>query len=370
MIASNYFSIQGKVYIGDRILAPDRDADGFSTVVSGLQWLGNTPKAEITIDMDQIQHKETYTGLRQTDFKQIRSRGATLNMTVETFNHSILSLGLHSNFALVNSGTASNVLLFLWDTVNLRWTELDTDLPVVGKTYQLGYMDNTGNFVRYLNINTETLVITDSTSGTPKTLVKDTNYKVTDVRLGKIKILDITTGGTFAGPLKAAFSFGIVDDIIPTPLKYDRLYPLSHQNVSDFVLRDSALTPVFVPTNLYTLNSDHGSILIPVSSKAAIEALNLTAPVFCRYSFGPSIHVPLVTHDYIHEKWIRFEGINTADRNRPVVLDLYRVLLDPFKSLPLINEELGQYEVTGQAIMDDTKPADGVMGQVGRFVMV
>jgi hypothetical protein len=53
------------------------------------------------------------------------------------------------------------------------------------------------------------VVIKDSTSGTPKTLVAGTNYRLRDSGMfGSIDVLDVSSGGTFTPPLKADYSYG------------------------------------------------------------------------------------------------------------------------------------------------------------------
>ncbi len=39
------------------------------------------------------------------------------------------------------------------------------------------------------------------------------------------------------------------------------------------------------------------------------------------------------------ERWVRFEGLNTADSNREVVIDLSRVAINPAKELSVILDD-------------------------------
>lgn len=53
------------------------------------------------------------------------------------------------------------------------------------------------------------VVIKDSTAGTPKTLLAGTNYTLRDGGLfGSADVLDVTTGGPFVAPIKADYSYG------------------------------------------------------------------------------------------------------------------------------------------------------------------
>ena len=70
------------------------------------------------------------------------------------------------------------------------------------------------------------------------------------------------------------------------------------------------------------------------------------------------------------ERWIRFEGLNTADGNREVVIDLYRVAINPANELSIITDELLKFELSGQVLADLTKPVGGDLGQFGRLVLL
>ncbi len=70
------------------------------------------------------------------------------------------------------------------------------------------------------------------------------------------------------------------------------------------------------------------------------------------------------------ERWVRFEGLNTADSNREVVIDLYRVAINPAKELSVITSDLLKFELSGQVLADLTKSASGELGQFGRIVLL
>jgi hypothetical protein len=70
------------------------------------------------------------------------------------------------------------------------------------------------------------------------------------------------------------------------------------------------------------------------------------------------------------ERWVRFEGLNTADSNKEVVIDLYRVAINPTKELSVIGNDLMKFELSGQVLADLTKSASGSLGQFGRMVLM
>lgn len=53
------------------------------------------------------------------------------------------------------------------------------------------------------------------------------------------------------------------------------------------------------------------------------------------------------------ERFIRFEGLNTIDGEDDVLVELYKVQLDPIAGYQLVTEEIAQLEITGSLLYDD-----------------
>lgn len=70
------------------------------------------------------------------------------------------------------------------------------------------------------------------------------------------------------------------------------------------------------------------------------------------------------------DRWVKFDGLNTVDSNRQVVVDLYKVNFDPVAQLDLINDDVMKFELSGGALYDSTKEADTVLGQFGRVQLL
>ena len=94
-----------------------------------------------------------------------------------------------------------------------------------------------------------------------------------------------------------------------------------------------------------------------------------TEPFTVDYAYGAAQSTAMFTQP-LPERWIRFEGLNTADGNREVVIDLYRVAINPAKELSIITDELLKFELSGQVLADLTKPVGGDLGQFGRLVLL
>jgi hypothetical protein len=164
----------------------------------------------------------------------------------------------------------------------------------------------------------------------------------------------------------AAVSGGTVTaEALPNPVTLGSLYPLAKQNVSGVVVKDSSATPKTLPSAQYTVNPKHGSLII--NDKTAGGPY--VEPFKVDYSYGAASVTAMFTQP-LPERWVRFEGLNTADANREVLIDLYRVAINPAKDLSMIGSDLMKFELSGQVLADFTKPATGQLGQFGRMVLL
>lgn len=177
-----YFRGQGKVLYGLR------DLTGVTSQPSSLLWAGNCPELKIGFETTKIEHKESYSGQNLTDLQQITAKKATVSFTLEEFSA--------KNLALMFNGTA----------ISQSGTTPVVAAPLLGSTTPA-----VGMFLCIPRRNLSAVTIVDST-GSPKTLVAGTNYKLYD-KEGVIELTDITTGGPFVGPLKASYTPAVSSEI-------------------------------------------------------------------------------------------------------------------------------------------------------------
>jgi len=152
------------------------------------------------------------------------------------------------------------------------------------------------------------------------------------------------------------------NQVAPNPLAVGDFWRLPHQRVSSVVITDSAGSPATLTLNThYRISSaDHGTI----------EILNLAAlvqPFKAAYSYAAVVNIPMFTTGIV-EMWLRFEGLNTANSNEPVLVELYRCAMDPVRNLELINNKAWEGDMQGSALYDETKASDTVLGSFGRVV--
>ncbi len=159
----------------------------------------------------------------------------------------------------------------------------------------------------------------------------------------------------------------VTAEALPNPVAVGDFVRLQRQKVSSVVVTDSTATPKTLAqgTNYSVNSSDLGSL----------SFLNLTIgapyvqPFRAAYSSATVDNINMFTQP-LPEVWLRFEGINTADSNKGILVELYRAALSPASNLALITDELASLDLSGSVLYDSTKAADVTLGQFGRIVMV
>ncbi|MBI2748975.1 MAG: hypothetical protein HYX43_06445 [Burkholderiales bacterium] len=249
---SYYASFQGRVYLGKR------DINGLPIEVRSP---GNVADLKLSLKTEVLEHYESQSGQRSLDHRMIKSKSATINLSIEEFTKENLALALYGTHVATTGGTV-------------------TDEPVGGAT----------------------------------------------------------------------------------PVVGDR-YFLAHPKVSTLVVKDSAVTPATLTLGThYTADTDFGALQF-------LDTTGLTEPFKASYAFGDVSEIGIFTQP-LPERYLRLEGLNTAQGNAKVLVELYRVAFDPLKELALISNEYNKFDLEGSLLADSTKPYDAVLGQFGRIVQI
>jgi len=259
-----YFSGQGHLYFGARVTGG---------LPQSLVWVGNVSALTIALETTKIEHQESYSGSRLTDLLLETSKKSSMTATFEDWSAENLARVLRGT---VNTGSVTPVVAELVPTLGALLTNAAAvPVRVVAKGKNIG-----------------TITFVDST-GTPKVLVVNVNYRIISAAAGILEIYDITTGIT-------------------------------------------------------------GSLL---------EPLKLS------YTPGASKNVALFTQA-VTSYYMLFDGLNTADNNAAVIAEFYKVQIDPAAGIPLINSELGTFEMSGAVLLDGDRVSTDPFGQFGRITHV
>ncbi len=128
-----------------------------------------------------------------------------------------------------------------------------------------------------------------------------------------------------------------------------------------FVLVDSAGSPATLTEGTH-YKVDKGAGMVTMLTVGAY-----TQPFKATYNYLAEDIVPFFREPST-ERFLRFSGLNTANANKPVIVELYRVVFDPVGNLDLINDEFAQFELEGSVLYDSTRDSSTALGGFGRII--
>jgi hypothetical protein len=119
---------------------------------------------------------------------------------------------------------------------------------------------------------------------------------------------------------------------------------LNKMKVSAVTVKKGATT--YVLGTDYQLNTEAGSIMC-LSTGAMVEGDAITVD----YTYATQYLTDAMTLG-LTDLYLRFEGLNTADTNAPVVVEVFKFNTDPLKELSLISDAVQQFQLTGDVLAD------------------
>lgn len=117
-------------------------------------------------------------------------------------------------------------------------------------------------------------------------------------------------------------------------------------------------TPYVAGTDYEVIDLASGMILI-------LEGGSITegADVEANYEVGASETVAAFAKPNV-EYWLRFNGLNTAEDNNPVIIDCFKVRFAPAQDVAVINnDDFATYQQAGDCLFDAAQPVDGKFGR-------
>lgn len=86
------------------------------------------------------------------------------------------------------------------------------------------------------------------------------------------------------------------------------------------------------------------------------------------YSYGEVLNVAMLTSNP-KDLFLRYEGVNLAEQNEWIMLELYKINFNPTDALALINNDnaLAALSAKAKVLADTTKTGDTVLGRFGRI---
>lgn len=196
-----------------------------------------------------------------------------------------------------------------------------------------------------------------------------TGNRLTDLRLVRERTASVTmTLESFNtknlqmllyGTSVAAGSSTVTNEVSPANLAVGDIVALANPHVSAVTVNTNPAGAAWVLGTDYTLDAAAGMItILSIAKGTRIEV---------DYTYAATDIVPMFK-DTQKERYIRFVGLNTANANKSVTVELYRTVFDPASDFDLINDELAQFELTGSVLYDSTRDANSTLGGFGRII--
>lgn len=155
---ASYFSFQGKVYIGQKRTGGQPKA---------LYYVGNAPEVVVQFETTTIDHKESTSCSRLTDFQLETEQKVSLRIVLEELLATNLQKALRSTAVAVSGSTVTN-------------EQIGADSGMLAADY-----------LRTKFADISSITLTDSASPSPNTLVADTDYEVVSAEAGILKLLSV-----------------------------------------------------------------------------------------------------------------------------------------------------------------------------------
>lgn len=208
-----------------------------------------------------------------------------------------------------------------------------------------------------LQLETETLAKTDSYSGN--------RLQIGQLNTSKTATINVTFDEWTASNLALAFygakttvaTSTVTAEALPTTLAAGEVVRLDHPFVSAVTVDDGG--GELVAGTDYVIESANSGLLKFL--------LPPTDPVTVDYSYAASESLSVFTTQ-APERWLLLDGVNTANNNSPVLLDLFKVQFAPVSDLDLITDEYGSISLTGTVLFDTLNSGAG-LGGFGRIQM-
>jgi hypothetical protein len=330
---SYYYSGQGVVLIGER------DSNGKP---KGLIPVGNVSDLKIAVTTSVLEHKESQTGQRGIDLRLTTETKAALSMTIENFSSTNLALALRGDVTNRLAGTATTETLaggvFFGKVTPLAYPQVLTTTNVkhgTGTPVTLtAYTNDTTAWDYKINTTAGSVLFNDG-QGSVKADKLGTDANCATALATPYVTVGATTTLTFtAAPTGAVAGM--------------KCMVQGAAGADAALLNGKAFEILTVTATTLVLNVDTSAKTITgTSGFASIDGLAGQAT----YTYGPSKLVNSLTAGST-ERYMRFEGLNTADGNNPVIVEVFKFLIDPLKELALIGDGIGQFVLEGNVLAD------------------
>lgn len=318
-----YFSGQGVVMLSAR------DANGNPT---GYRPVGNVSALSIAIATTVVDHKGNQDGQRAIDARLQTETKPSLTMTIENWNAANLASALRGNATNIAAGTVANEAVngYAGLVSGLQYASISTLVLEQGATTLVAFTNATTPYDYEVNDAAGSIMLN--------------NPSVTGVAASKIGQVAtaLTVGATTVLTVPGTYNVG--DEV--------NLYGFTGADAASVNGITTPVTAVGVGT--ITVGIDTTAKTITVGASSTVYNLSQPIALQASYSYAKQALTDALTQP-LTAICMRFEGLNTAETNDPVVVEVFKFSTDPLKELALISDTFGQFQLEGELLADFTK---------------
>lgn len=198
-----------------------------------------------------------------------------------------------------------------------------------------------------------------------KAEVREINNGITAEGSATLHSLDTENVARFTDGTASSAEAGTVTDESLGTVAVGDVFQLEHFGPSDLVVTDSTASPVTIAPEHYTYD-EFGDLTFK-----SLPTPAPTMPLKVAYAHTAYKSAVLLNGKRA-ELALRYKGINLAEGNKPVLVELYKVSPGLLQTLSLITSgnQLASAPVSFKPLLDTSKPANGPLGQYGRMVTI
>lgn len=162
--------------------------------------------------------------------------------------------------------------------------------------------------------------------------------------------LENFVASNLASALRGSKTTVTTGSVVDAPIKVylGKVTALPHIKISAVSIEDG-VTPLVLGTD-YWVNESAGSIKFAAAIADVVDGDELTIS----YTYAEHFKVDALT-EAVKEMSLRFEGLNTAEDNAPVIVEIFKINTDPLQELALISDNIQQIVLEGSVLLDATK---------------
>lgn len=313
---NHYYSGQGVVMIGERTAAGKP---------KGLRPIGNVTALAIAIAVTTLEHKESQSGQRATDLRIPTETKATLTLDLENYNARNLALALRGDMTIQPAASVTGESVPIYPGLVMPLAHMNVSAVVISSLTT--YVDDSTPWDYKVNLDAGSLHFNDGTTTLIASLYA-LGTAITGVAVGATTDLTLTLPAAEVGSYLSVGGFTGADAAV--------------LNGKSFQVVSNSGTHVVIAAVTTGKTITTGGSTKGVAAGTAVTV---------NYDYTLQYRVDAMTQGS-PERYLRFEGLNTADNNSPVVVEAFRFQVDPLAERAFISDGLGKMTMTGNLLID------------------